>query len=513
MQGLDRLKDAWQKVKPSQRMVLFLVGGGLTLALLVYALFARQSEDFSPLFSDLQPADAAAVVAALDSRHIPYRLDQQGQTVLVPSQDVYRLRLDLAAEGIPNAGRVGMEIMDRLSLTSTDFDRQVSLLRATQGELERTLSQIQGVRQARVHIVMGKSSPLAGESIPASAAVLLEMQPGQTVSPKQVQGVIRLVAASVSGLQPEQVTVVDQYGQLLSGTGSGPVDLAGADHFLDLQARFERDLQDRLQAFLTQIFGPGQVVTQVAARLNFDRVTTEEDLFTNPDGGQEGLLRQASEYRREVVGQEGQGAAPGDSNFPTAPPFVGGSGNTRTTEENLQHTYEYNRTHTVTQVAPGTVQQLQVAVVVAKPLSPEQQTQLQSLVAAAVGSDPGRRDVVTVTSMPFDRSVLDQFPSEEAPPAAPGIPPLYLYGAGGAALLLLLLLILWMRARARARRRKEAEAQQELLLLQEEMLKNGRPQVMPTEPQVDQDMKRLAREHPELVARTLRAWMMEERSS
>lgn len=510
MPGLDRLKDVWQRVKPSQRLALFFVGGGLILALLVYTLFARQNQEFVPLFSDLQPADAAAVVAALESRHIPYRLDQQGQTVLVPSQDVYRLRLDLAAEGIPHSGRVGMEIMDRLSLTSTDFDRQVSLLRATQGELERTLSQIQGVRQARVHIVMGKSSPLVGESIPASAAVLLEMQPGQTVTPKQVQGIIHLVAASVPGLQPEHVTVVDQYGQLLSAAAGSSVDLAGADHYLDLQARFERDLQERLQAFLTQIFGPGQVVTQVSARLNFDKVTTEEDLFTNPGDGQQGLLRQANEYRKEVVGEGPQGGAPGDSNFPTAPPFVAGSGATRTTEENLQHTYEYNRTHTVTQVAPGTVRQLQVAVVVAKPLTAEQQAQLQQLVAAAVGTDPARNDVVTVTSMPFDRSVLDQFPPEEPVPSPQGIPPLYLYGGAGAALLLLVL-ILWMRRRALARRRKEKEAEEELRLLQEEMQKNGRARSIPT-PTVDEDLKRLAREHPDLVVRTLRAWMMEERS-
>lgn len=495
------------------------LAGGLAATVIVVAIAAyllRPGRDFAPLFTGLAPADAAAVVAQLESRNEPYRLDDQGATVLVPSGDVYRLRIDLAAEGLPNQGTVGFEIMDKLGLASTNFDRQVALLRATQGELERTIDQIAGVRASRVHLVMAKEASLGEAGQPASAAVLVEMQPGAELSARSVQGIVHLVAASVPGLEPEAVTVLDQTGRVLSTANSTDEGTLLADSNLALQAKFQEDLQHRLDAFLTRIFGPGNVATQVAATLNFDRTTTVSDMFAAPGGGEEGLLRSIQELQSSMTGEvAGAGGVPGDSNFPTYPAVGGGSQNSSSTSTQSTRNYELNETKTTTQVAPGTVKQLQVSVVVNKPLTPQQEAQVQSIVAAAVGADPARNDVITVTSMPFDTSLADALAPEgggtEA--EAPAIP-LWAYAAAGGGALLLVLLLIFLIVRRRSRR-DEAYADldpEELALLRSGELARhdlGGEAADEVE-ELLADVRGHARSRPDLVARTLRAWMAEE---
>ncbi|MBE3590241.1 MAG: flagellar M-ring protein FliF [Firmicutes bacterium] len=462
-----------------------------------------------PLFTNLQPADAAAVVQVLEGEHVPYKLDDNGATILVPAADVYRLRLELASQGLPASGSVGFEVMDKLGLAATDFDRQVALLRATQGELERTIEQIQGVARARVHIVMPKDTVFAGESQPASAAVLVEMKPGETLEARTVQGIVHLVAASVPNLSPDQVTVLDQTGRILSSAAAAADDTAGgAQDNMAVQARFQADLQSRLQDLLTQIFGPGNVVAQVSAELNFDRTTTVSDLFTAPTD-QGGLLRSITELRRSVQGQStAAGGVPGDSNFPTYPATTGGNQTSSTTEDQSTRNYELNETKTTTQVAPGSVKRLSVAVVVNKPLDAQQQQQVEQLVAAAIGADPARQDTISVTSMPFDRSLLQALqPSETTPPTGRAVP-LWAWAAAGAAVVLLAAVWIVLAGRRRAaRRRAEEEA---LALARLEAQRAAEEQGTPAANGTIHDLKTYSRERPEQVARALRVWLAED---
>ncbi|MBX6351129.1 MAG: flagellar M-ring protein FliF [Clostridia bacterium] len=491
------------------------LAAGLALALAVSAalyLSLRGSSDYAPLFTGLSPADAAAVVSQLESQNEPYRLDDQGGTILVPRPDVYRLRIDLAAQGIPSSGTVGFEVMDKLGLAATDFDRQVALLRATQGELERTIDQIDGVRASRVHVVMSQPDALGRASQPATAAVLVEMEPGRALDARTVQGIVHLVAASVPGLAPERVTVLDQTGRILSTPSEADEATLAADGNLALEAKFERDLESRLTSFLSQIFGPGNVATQVAAQLNFDRTTTESDLFTAPAGSAPGagLLRSIQELQTSLSGQGGTGGVPGDSNFPTYPAVPGGTQTTNSTETQSTRNYELNEVKTTTQVAPGTVERLQVSVVVNKPLTPQEEQQVRDIVSAAVGADPARADVISVTSMPFDRSLLEGFgPSEAggAPSAAPI--PVWAYGAAAAALLLLVLaLVLVLRRRRRPAEVPDEEALLAMLRAREAEAEGAKA---PSEEEALLfDLREHARGRPDLVARTLRAWMAEE---
>ncbi|MBX5476153.1 MAG: flagellar M-ring protein FliF [Clostridia bacterium] len=484
------------------------VAAAVVLALIAWSWMRRADAAMQPLFTNLQPADAAAVVQVLESQHERYELDDQGSTILVPAADVYRLRLELASQGLPSSGSVGFEVMDKLGLAATDFDRQVALLRATQGELERTIEQIQGVSRARVHIVMPKDTVFAGESQPASAAVLVEMKPGQQLEPRTVQGIVHLVAASVPNLSPDQVTVLDQTGRILSSAHAADDTASGAQDNMDVQARFQADLQARLQDLLTQIFGPGNVVTQVSAELNFDRTTTISDLFTAPTD-QGGLLRSITELRRSVQGQStAAGGVPGDSNFPTYPATSGGSQSNSTTEDQSTRNYELNETKTTTQVAPGSVKRLSVAVVVNKPLNAQQQQEVERLVAAAIGADPARQDQITVTSMPFDHSLLDAMQASETAPTGGRAVPVWVWAVAGAAVVLGAAAWIVVAGRRRtARRRAEEEA---LALARLEAQRAAEAQASPAANGTIHDLKTYSRERPEQVARALRAWLVED---
>ena len=204
--------------------------GGVAVALLglLAALVLRAGDPpMAPLFGDLEPRDAAAVVAALERQRIPYRLAAGGTQILAPPDQAPRLRLLLAREGLPAGGGVGWEIFDRgESLTTTPFQQDVNRLRALEGELARTIRGLSGVRAARVHLVLPRREAFSRERGEAQASVVLTMQGVQRLDPDGVQAVLHLVATAVPGLRPQNVSIVDSRGALLARGGqalAGPV--------------------------------------------------------------------------------------------------------------------------------------------------------------------------------------------------------------------------------------------------------------------------------------------------
>jgi flagellar M-ring protein FliF len=439
------LRRQWQALQPGQRRAV-LAAGGLALAGLVgWAVWSARGPAMAPLFTNLAPVDGAAIVAQLDRSKVPYRLADGGRTVLVPAASVDRLRLQFAGQGLPSHGAVGLSSVLNLPFGATDFTRQVAYQDALQGELEATIDQIDGVAGSRVQIVLPQPPSFGGSSSPPSAAVLLDLQPGVTLDSGQVRGIARLVASSVQGLTPDNVTVIDQTGRLLWAQGAAPggagaSGAAGqAQENLQVQQQFDRELQQGLQHLLEQVFGPGNVIAQVSADLSFTSGTVDRLLY-QPPGSSPAVLQSMQELKQSVSGAAAQAAVPGTAanSFPTYP-AVGAAGPTSSTSDQITQNFDVSQETQHTVIAPGSVSRLSVAVLVNGTLTPAQQSLVQAAVEAAVGADPNRRDQITVVGMPFNQSLLSSLRSQPPARRSLGVPAVPLPVVFGAAALLVAL--------------------------------------------------------------------------
>lgn len=394
--------------------------GGVLIIVAVALLLLNRAPGprFVPLYTSLSTQDAAAIVSKLKETKIPYQLDDGGATIRVPDKDVYDLRLSLAEQGLPQGGGVGFEIFDRTSFGVTEFTQKVNYLRALQGELARTIAEMSEVDQARVHLVIPEQRLYEEKQQDATASVLLKLVPGATLTRRQVQGIVRLVASSVEGLKPENVTVLDIHGNILSNTGTGE-DLALAaltTTQLEAKKAIEKDMESRLQSMLDRVLGPMKAVARVNADINFDKQESSSEIYEPGPNGQ-GIVRNSKKSEETVKITGGAaGAVPGvTSNVPTGglggiPTYqaVGpvGSEDRRKTEEITNYEITKRVEHTVK--APVELRKLSVAVMVDSSLQPAQVDAVRQAIAAAAGIDPARGDSLTVASVPFDTSWLDQ---------------------------------------------------------------------------------------------------------
>ncbi len=444
------LRGQWQALPPNGRRNILATAVAAVAGILLLAVLAARGPAMAALFTNLAPVDGAAIVTQLGRDKVPYKLANNGQTILVPQSQVDKLRLQMAGLGLPKSGSVGLSSVLSLPFGATDFTRQVAYQNALQGELEQTINQIGGVAGSRVQIVLPQQATFSGQSNPASAAVLVKLQPGITLSAGQVRGIANLVAASVQGLSPNAVTVLDQTGQILWAQGATGLGVGGgnangptgqAENQFQLQQQFDQTLQTNLQHLLQQVFGPGNVVTQVQAQLNFNSGTVDRTLFL-PKGSGPAVVKSMQQLKQTVLGTPATGGVPGtaSNSFPTYP--AGAGGKTSSTSNQLTQNFDISQETQHTVIAPGSVSRLSVAVVVNSPLNAAQLALVRATVQAAVGADPARQDQITVVGLPFNHSLVNAL-SQPLPARALPIPEI----AAGAALLLILLVLLLFRRR------------------------------------------------------------------
>jgi flagellar M-ring protein FliF len=397
----------WQGLHPRRRRGVLTAGAVALIALGIWGAIQARGPAMAPLFTQLQPTDAASIVSQLQSQHVPYQLADNGATIMVPQSQVYQLRLDMAAKGLPSEGVVGFSLFDNTSITQTQFDQQVNFLRALEGELTKTILYINGVQAARVALTLPNqsSSFLSSNNPPPTASVLLQMAPGAQLATSQVQGIMHLVAASVQGMKPSDVTVLDSHGDLLSAQVSAdqnPTTGTLAQQQIDLTNQFDQQLQSSLETLLEQVLGVGNVVTRVQATLNFDQQTTTSQLFQPVQGTQQGVLQSVNDLKETFTGTGTPPAPAGSaSNTPSYPFTASGSGNNQYSQTQNQSQYAVSQITQHTTVAPGAVQRLSVAVAVNQSLTTAQQQAITQMVNAAIGADPTRKDQITVVGMPF----------------------------------------------------------------------------------------------------------------
>jgi flagellar M-ring protein FliF len=387
---------------------------------------------YATLFSNLAPDDASAVVTKLDAQKIPHKLSADGTTVYVPADIVADERVALAGEGVVKGGGTGFELFDRTNLGMTDTQEKIAKVRATEGELQRTIAGLTPVESARVHLASPEATLYSTTQQPTTASVAIRTKPGMTLSPQEVRGITQLVSGAVEGLKPDNVTIVNQDGTVLvpSPSNTGPDGQATADALkmtgdqLVAKQRYETNLQENIQGLLDAAIGTKRSAVRVATDMNFDAGQTETESFAP-----QGTVRSTQTEREAFQGTGGARKPPvgvPGTTTNAVPTYQGqqtDTGTSKYTKSKSTTNFEITKSTSKHIDAPGKVTRLSVAVLVNVPpvntavpvaggtapavtsqsytVAPADVAKIRNVIAAAAGIDPTRGDVVSVEAIPF----------------------------------------------------------------------------------------------------------------
>lgn len=428
---LGNFTQRFNALPPGRRMGLA-VGLAAAIALIVGLMLWSTAPQYKVLFSNLSERDAGTVIATLQQMNVPYRTEAAG-TLLVPADQVYDLRFTLAAQGIPQAGAVGFELMDANKLGMTQFQEQVTYQRSLEGELARTVQSLAPVQSARVHLAIPKPSVFIRDRQAPSASVLVNLHPGRTLDQGQVQSIVHLVSSSVPEMPAKQVTVVDQAGNLLTGRDDVGASLGLDAGQLDYRRQIESYYAQRIEAIVSPIVGQGNVRAEVRADLDFSHSeATSETFKPNPTPEAQAIRSQQTVEDIGATAAAAQGVPgaltnqpPGPATAPPeAPPGVNagpaaatpaGPGTPSRRSESTVN-FELDKTIRHIREPVGRVNRLSVAVVVnyraavpgpegepgrPSPLSAQELTQINNLVREAMGFSQARGDSLNVVNAAF----------------------------------------------------------------------------------------------------------------
>ena len=397
-----------------------------SLVFFLWIIAGAQSTEYQLLYGGMQEDEVAKVIEVLDEQKVPYKLEDNGGAIFVPADQVPGVRIHIAGKGVPLGGSPGFEIFDRSSFGVTDFVHRVNYRRGLQGELERSIEQLDPVDRSRVHLAIPERSPFVGaaERHP-TASVVVKLKEGQDLDPQQTQSIVHLVASSVESLERKRITVVDDRGRLLAPIGDqGPGARAPAGS-MTYQDRIEKDLSKRIVSLLERTVGIGRVVAHVRADVDWTESETTEERF-DPDSQVARSEQTQTESSSERLGDVG--GIPGAVG--NTPDLVDISADTVTAASKETETINYEISKTVTHsVSPvGNIERLSVAVLLdGKPIVPAADGEaveasftpwnedeigtFENLVKQVVGFQEERGDVITVTSAPFQTIDVGEEPS------------------------------------------------------------------------------------------------------
>lgn len=528
----SRIKGFWSKLTLNQKVIGSGVGLLIVIALIILLFNGKSSQPMEVLYADLTEKDAAAIVEKLEEEKIPYQLEDQGATILVPSPIKYSTRLKLAAEDLPQ-GHAGLELFRETSFGETQMDKKVKYQEALQGELARTIQSLDKVKAANVILAMPEETLFSDNEEPTKASVVIRTHDNQTLTAREVQGIINLVSNSVEGLTPENVVIIDQYGNLLSDTMmlDGQQVTSQVEAQMLMKRAFEKEKEKAIQTMLDKTLGQDNSVVRVNADLIFDSKEQKDERYFHDEGGP--FIRSQSITRESSTQTNAnQGGVPGtDTNIPEYLEINQGNGESTYDKETKDINYEINRTETVTKFSPGTVdyKYLTVSVLVNRS-SPQQESlgdteeerieKIRSIVASATGLRPNSEanisleDQISVALIDFYTEPQPEPEPESAlsqwlqSPFAPVLIAL-------SALLLLVLVIVLMRKRSTAGVEGveseggfESVAEEELRL--EDLIDKSLTPEEREKQRIRQEVEKLIETNPEDAVQVVRAWLAED---
>ncbi|WP_207455110.1 flagellar basal-body MS-ring/collar protein FliF [Azospirillum sp. SYSU D00513] len=399
--------------------------GVVLIGFFIYLATRLSTPDMVLLYADLQPAEAAAISKKLEEARVPFQVDASGTKITVPSEQVGPMRMQMAAAGLPSGGSVGYELFDKSEgFGTTSFMQNINHLRALEGEMARTVQTLAGVKQARVHLVLPKRELFARQQNPATASIFLQLQPGAQLSRENIQAIQHLIAASVPNLDPSRISIVDDKGKLLArGTGNDSADALAASAE-EKKTAYESRLARTIEDLLGRTVGYGKVRAEVSADLDFDRISTQSEIF-DPESQ---VVRSTQTVTENSESSDRDPLQPVtvDQNLPTAQASDSASplslNKSNRSEETVN--YEISRTTKNHVRETGQVRRLSVAVLVDgtyapgqngvmsayQPRTDQELESIRTLVRSAVGIDGVRGDTLDVINMRFWQ------PEDDLPP-------------------------------------------------------------------------------------------------
>lgn len=421
--------------------IFLAVGIAAVVAVMSAFWLWSQEPKYRVVFSNFSDKDGGAIVAALEQMNVPYKMADGGGAIMVPSDQVHQARLKLASMGLPRGGNVGFELLENQKFGVSQFVEQVNFQRALEGELEKTIQGISVVENARVHLAIPKSTVFIKDQQKATASVLIKMQPGRTMDPKQVSAVVHLVASSVPNLNVANVDIVDQNGNLLSD----PSKKGDADMLDPGRIKYVEDMQKsiaaRVEAIIAPLVGEKNVHAQATAEIDFSRVEQADETY-KPNQNPEQAVVRSLQKNESLVGAGGAGGAGGAaggvpgalSNQPPPPATAAITADPKAaagadaapagnTQRNVTTNYEVDKTVRYSQKSMGGVKRLTVAVVVnnkeevdkdgkttVRPLSEDEKKQINELAKQAMGYSEERGDSLSVVNSTFTPEKIEAVP-------------------------------------------------------------------------------------------------------
>ncbi|MDK9707943.1 MAG: flagellar basal-body MS-ring/collar protein FliF [Desulforhopalus sp.] len=394
----------------------------IALALSVVLILQARTADQQLLYANLSMNDAGTVVNWLKNQKIEYSLRNDGKDIWVSANQLYQTRLELAANGLPSGGGIGFEVFDKQSFALSDYVQKVNYTRALQGELARTISSLAPVESTRVHLALPEKRLLKSQQKNATASVIVTLRQGKTLDKQQVQGIIHLVAGSVSDLEPDNVKVIDANGVVLEGQKQKTEDNLVSLDTLAFQREVEHNLEMRAQDLLDKTMGRDKAMVRVSAALDFSKVEKTQELFDADDP----VIR-SEQVNQESTGVDNSGGVPGVQSNLQGNEFQQSASAPPSTKNSRTTNFEISKTISKTVVPVGTIKKLSVSVLVADkvqqnegggsttttPRSPEEMKSIENMVGSAIGLVADRGDMINVLSMPFIDPVKPQHEGEQ----------------------------------------------------------------------------------------------------
>jgi flagellar M-ring protein FliF len=504
----------------SKRQRISIVGAAaFVLCGVLFLAFITGRTVYEPVFTGLEARDQEAVIEYLREQKIPYRADSMSNAVLVPVSNVYEARIALAAKGIPSGGVIGFERFDKAGIARTNFQEKIDYYRALEGELARTIREMNSVSTARVSIVVPEPRLFLEQQIPSTAAVLLKLRPGAEFGQEQAKAVVHLVASSVEGLSPENVTLVDADGQVpFADILDDTLTVQNGNKIVLKQHQFEKDheieLERKIREIIEKVYGPGKVKAAVRVELDFDkRQASRRTVYTLPDKIH-GAVQSAQNTEESYTGPAGlTGGIPGTTT--NIPGYVvnSGTGPEAAQYDRTENVTNYdNSTHESTEVeTQGKIKRLTATVLIDGTLEQAEVDNWRGAVATAIGADDARGDRISVMAMPFDTSVADAYAARLAAERRQRA----IIGVSSFVILLLAVvaaLFLWYRKHRRmlmlaSSKRQDADTAPSL----RELLEN--PDLMTSQGELsilEEQLRNYAMNNPEELANLIKNWVVDD---
>lgn len=401
----EQIRTFTQKLSSQQKIIILSVAIAVVIGL-AFLLFSSSGKNYEILFAGLDQKDVGLIVEKLKERKIDYTLHGDGTTIMVPPDAVYETRLSLAQEGIPKTTNVvGYELFDNTNLGMSEFVQKLNFRRALEGELQRTISSLEEVSRARVHLVIPEKTLFEADKKDPTASVTLHLKSGRSLSKVNVEGIQTLIASSVEGMQPSAVSVLDHLGKKLSEEAKDPNSLAGKSSTqYEMQQKVDAYYTQKAQAMLDKVLGVGNAEVSVTAELDF----TQVDKTIEEYDPEKQIARS-----EQAIAEKAQ--AEDSLNFPTT--------NSQSERSNSITNYEIARTFERIVGSTGSIKRLSISAlvngtskveeepepkIVYTPRTNEEMQKITDVLKNTVGFNPGRNDQISVQNLQFDNTQLQE---------------------------------------------------------------------------------------------------------